>query len=257
LKLYFEDLGGDGAPLLMVAGMATDAVSWVFQTPALSPHFRLILCDNRGVGRSPKPAGPYCIEDMASDLVELLDELKLDRVHVCGHSMGGAIAQQLALQFPQRVDRLVLACSSACFNPRSLAVVESWSGCVRAGASPELLGRVLFPWLYTADFFEQSGQLEAAISALAAHPYALDAVGLEGQVEALRAHDLRGQLGELRAPTLVLGAEHDLLVTASECQELAAGVPAARLEWLTGTGHSCMLQTPDAFNQALVRFFCS
>ena len=257
MKLYYEDSQGQGPALLMVAGLASDAVSWLFQVPLLREYFRVIVCDNRGVGRSPKPPGPYAVSEMARDILEILDELGLQRLHMVGHSLGGAICQQLALDHPEQVSKLILACTSAHFSGRSLAVVESWAGCVRLGVDPAVLGRVLFPWLYTADFLDQPGNLEEAITALRQHPYPLDAQGLEGQVAALRNHDTRSQLQEISAPTLILGAAQDLLVPPSVCAAMADTIAGSRLTLLSGTGHSCMLQTPDAFNQALLDFLQS
>ncbi|MBS2033945.1 alpha/beta fold hydrolase [bacterium] len=254
MKLYFEDSGGENPPLLMVAGLASDAVSWLFQAPLLQAHFRLILCDNRGVGRSPKPPGPYSIAEMAQDILELLDDLGLQRLSMVGHSMGGAILQRLALDHPERVSQLVLACTSSHFGGRAMAVAESWAGCVRLKAEPALLGRVLFPWLYTSEFLDQPGNLDAAVASLALHPYPLDAQGLDGQVEALRGHDTRGRLQAIKAPTLVLGAEQDLLAPPSVCVSMADSIAGSRLVVLPNAGHSCMLQTPVAFNQALLNF---
>lgn len=254
MKLYYEDLGGQGHPLLLIAGLASDALSWLLQTPALRARFRILLCDNRGAGRSPKPPGPYSISEMSLDILEMQDHLKLRRTHLLGHSMGGAIAQRLALEHPERVSKLVLACSPSHFTGRSMAVVESWAGCVSLGADAAVLGRVLFPWLYTSDFLDQPGNLEAAITALRRHPYPLDPQGLEAQVAALRAHDTRSELQRIVAPTLILAAEQDLLVPPPHCATVAASISGSRLTILPATGHSCMLQTPDAFNQAVLSF---
>ena len=91
--IHFEDHPGPGTPLLLIAGLASDALSWVFQKEAFNRQHRLLLCDNRGVGRSPKPPGPYTIAQMADDILERLPDQK---VHVLGHSMGGAIAQSIS-----------------------------------------------------------------------------------------------------------------------------------------------------------------
>lgn len=254
MKLYYEDSRSPGTPLLLIAGLASDAVSWIFQREPLQQSHRVIACDNRGVARSPKPPGPYTIAEMADDLLELLDHLELPQVAVLGHSLGGAIAQHLALHQPQRVSRLILACTGARFSGRTLAIVESWSGCLALGGGSQLLGRCLFPWLYTKEFLDQPGALEACIEALENHPYALEAAPIAAQVEALRAHDLRAQLSSLNVPTLVLGAEQDLLATPEDCRQLHRLIPASQLKILDYSGHSCMLQTPQAFNQAVLEF---
>lgn len=252
--LYYEDSGGEGPPLLLLAGLASDEVSWVFQKEAFARKHRLITCDNRGVGRSPKPPGPYSIPDMAEDIIALLDHLALEKVSLLGHSMGGAIAQILAIEHPQRVERLVLACTFSKIEGRSLPVIESWADVIKLPSTPRLLGCTLFPWLYTDRFFRQEGALEASIAALAAHPYPIEGEFIEAQVAALQGFDSTRLLEKISAPTLVLAAEEDLLVSPASCRSLAAAIPNALFEVLPQTAHSCMLETPDAFNQAVLSF---
>src|SRR5262249_32190040 len=110
MDLYYEEYGS-GEPLLCIMGFATDSTGWVLQTPEFSKHYREIIFDNRGVGRSSKPAGPYSIAQMAEDAVGLMDTLDIRRAHVLGLSMGGMIAQEIALRHPERVHGLVLACT--------------------------------------------------------------------------------------------------------------------------------------------------
>jgi 3-oxoadipate enol-lactonase len=254
LKLYFEDSGGAGIPVVLVAGLASDAVSWIYQRFELEMSHRVIVCDNRGVARSPKPPGPYRISEMAEDVLELIDGLGLKKVSLVGHSMGGAICQHLAVRHSERVHRLVLACTQASFSGRVRAIVESWAGCLALGADTDLLGRCLFPWLYTQAFLDRPGYLEACLAGLRNHPYPLDAAGVAGQVAALVEFDLRAQLNSIAAPTLVLAADQDLLSPPDSCRELLTAIPGARWRLLPDTGHSCMLQTPELFNQALLEF---
>ena len=254
MKLYHEDSGPPGKPLLLIAGLASDAVSWVFQREPLQKVHRVIVCDNRGVARSPKPPGPYTIGQMAGDVLEMLDDLQIPQVALLGHSMGGAIAQHLALNHPERVSRLILACTGACFGGRALAIVEGWSGCLALGANSQQLGHCLFPWLYTKEFLDQPGSLDGCIQALENHPYPLEHEPIAAQVEALRGHDLRAQLSSLRVPTLVLGADQDLLATPEDCLELHRLIAGSHRKSLKNSGHSCMLHNPEAFNQAVLEF---
>src|SRR5262245_22114978 len=110
LDIYYEEHGA-GEPLLLIMGLAADSTAWMFQVPAFAEKYRTIVFDNRGVGRSSKPAGPYTIHEMADDAAGLLDALHVQRAHVVGVSMGGMIAQELELRHPERVHGLVLACT--------------------------------------------------------------------------------------------------------------------------------------------------
>ena len=107
IDIYYEE-HGHGDPLLLIMGLAADSVAWMFQLPDFSEHYRTIVFDNRGVGRSSKPAGLYTIAQMAADAAGLLDHLKIERALVVGVSMGGMIAQELALRHPKKVRGLVL-----------------------------------------------------------------------------------------------------------------------------------------------------
>ncbi|MBX3171591.1 MAG: alpha/beta fold hydrolase [Candidatus Eremiobacteraeota bacterium] len=247
MKIYHEDHPGPGTPLLLIAGLASDAVSYTFQVEPLNQHHRLLLCDNRGVGRSPKPPGPYTIEQMAQDILEFLPE---EKVHILGHSMGGAIAQHLAAHHPERIGKLILACTQQRFQGRTMAIVESWAGLLKYNPEAALLGRSLFPWLYTQDFLDQPGNLQACIDALQAHPYRLEADAIAAQVAALKTF----QPLAIKVPTLVLAADQDLLTTPANARQLYQSIPGSHFKVLENTGHSCMLQTPQAFNQAVLEY---
>lgn len=254
MKLYFEDSRTPGPALLLIAGLASDSLSWIMQREVLAQHCRVITCDNRGVGRSPKPPGPYSVAEMADDIVEGLDDLGISQVSLLGHSLGGTLAQHLAITSPQRFNRLILACSFSHVDARTLTILESWSECLALGAGPELMGKSLFPWLYTEEFLNRPGTLEGALLAMRQHPYPLEPQGVAAQVAALRHFDSRSQLVQICVPTLVLAAAQDGLVNPKHCRALASSIEGAQFELLPDTAHACLLETPETFNQAVLQF---
>src|SRR5690349_18217962 len=122
IELYYE-IYGEGKPLVLISGLGYSLWQWHRVVPLLAEHFQVITFDNRGVGQSEKPAGPYSAQILAADTVGLLDALQIERAIILGHSMGGFIAQALALDFPGRVEKLIL-CSTNFGGPRHIPVTE-------------------------------------------------------------------------------------------------------------------------------------
>jgi pimeloyl-ACP methyl ester carboxylesterase len=219
-NLYYE-VHGEGEPLVIVMGLSADLLAWALQIPEWSKHYKLIAIENRDVGRSSYATESYEIEDMADDTLALADELGLDDFHLLGLSMGGAIAQQMALKSPERL--------------RSLTLVVTWGGSGPYGAArSDVLGkafermspeeRVDFLMLSTMSegFYANAESVNWLRSLLLASPHPQKPEGFVRQLEACGRHDVRDRLGELSLPTHVIGAEHDVLVR-----------PGSRRSWPT------------------------
>jgi 3-oxoadipate enol-lactonase len=249
-RYYQETDSGDA--LLLINGLSGTCLGWDPLVPALAEHFRVISSDNHGVGRSSAPPGPYTTRQMADDAAALLAHLGVRHAHVVGPSMGGMIAQELALAYPQLVDRLVLCGTFA--RPRR-AIIDPWLTFVvqmkeRLDTTAVTLGWL--PWLYTPAFFAQPEQVEAV---LAWHdPYPAPAHGIAAQAEAVRHHDTLGRLPKITAKTLVLVGSEDVVTPVYYAQELAAGIPGARLQVLERLGHEALWQDPKIGIEALLGF---
>jgi 3-oxoadipate enol-lactonase len=245
------EVAGDGDPLLMIMGLAADRRMWMLQLPVLTPHYRCITFDNRGVGDSSAPPGPFSMEQMAADALAVLDEAGVERAHVLAISMGGAIAQHLALKAPERIRSMVLAstwCSKNAYTQRMAEVGKI----VKEGGGQEAIIRASMLWLFTPKFIlERSAfvqQIEQMALQFATHPEIF-----ERQLDALLEHDVREELARLDIPTLVMSGRRDIMVPPELSEDLASAIPGAEFKLLEG-GHAYTLEEFDAFNKAVLEF---
>ncbi|HEX9776444.1 MAG TPA: alpha/beta fold hydrolase [Actinomycetota bacterium] len=245
------EVAGEGEPLLMIMGFATDARMWMFQLPALTQRFRCITLDNRGVGGSPYVPGDLTLEQMAADARAVLDAEGIGRAHVMGISMGGAIAQHLALDSPDRVDRLILAATWCRANPY-LPRMASVGRTLLRDSGQAWVVRASMLWLFTPRFLLEFGEALDQIERIAADMGMQPAV-FDQQVEAILRHDTAGRLASLTVPTLVLTGERDIFVPTELSVETAEAIPGAELVVLPG-GHAFNVEHFAEFNEAVLRF---
>lgn len=247
------DLGGNGPPLLMLVGYGATRRGWAPQVDAFSLRFTVVTMDNRDAGESAPESEQYSIGDLADDAARLLDALGIERASVAGHSMGGFIALQFALNHPERVDRLIListAAAGAAVDGRPVTLPEqsSWI------EDPVERTRRRYTAMAAPGYFEgHPDQLEAvAATAVGNH---LSFEGMRRQSIALQTtHDVRRQLGEISAPTLVIHGEADTTIPIRAANTLAGRIPNARLLSLPGIGHLPQWERPEEFNAAVLAF---
>jgi 3-oxoadipate enol-lactonase len=248
------DAYGDPAaePLLMIQGLGSDSRGWALQRMAFRRRFRCLTVDNRGVGGSAGAPHPFSLEQMATDAIAVLDAEGVDDAHVMGASMGGAIAQILAVQHPERVRSLVLACT-ACRNPLwRRELLAEWAEAVGERGMSAMAGEGL-RWLVGPRLQRRFGvwlNLMARI-VLGATPE-----NFVAQVEAILAVDdeVRFELESVRAPTLVITGTQDLLTPLGDAEELHELLANSRLVELRGAAHALMVESPNAFNRAVLEF---
>jgi pimeloyl-ACP methyl ester carboxylesterase len=247
---------GSGDALLLINGLGGSALNWEPLLPALAARFRVITSDNRGVGRSAAPPGPYTTRQMADDAAALLTHLGVERAHVVGSSMGGMIAQELALTYPTLVGRLVLFATYA--RPR-LAIIGPWLSFIKEamdrGCDPAGLRALGLGWWYGPAFLADPDRVEEALAWQ--EPYPAPAHGIAAQAEAARAHDTLDRVSQITAPTLILVGAEDIFTPLYYSRELAAGIPGARLQVLKRGGHSALWEYPADGAAALLEFLAS
>jgi len=253
INLHYIE-AGSGDPLLLIMGFGGDHLAWAFQTPVFAQHHRVIAFDNRGAGQSDVPDIPYTTRMMADDAAGLLDHLNIERAHVIGVSMGGMIAQELALNHPGRVRSVQLHCTMARPDRYMHALIENWR-VVRGKVTPEEWMRVVALWLFApTTYVERPEFVETIIQTGIANPHPFTLTGFLRQGDAVRTHDTFERLGTLAPPALVSVADDDILVAPRFSRELAGALPGAAFKTIERAGHCYFWERPDLFNAMCLEF---
>lgn len=249
-RIHYE-IAGEGPPLLLVAGIASDGASWAPLLPPLEPAFTLIRIDNRGAGRS-VAEGELTIADMVRDCAALIDHLGYDKVSVVGHSMGGLIGQRLAAASPGKVDKLVTIATSDCRGAKERILFQDLAA-LYFELEPHTWFRLLFQWLFSAAFFADEGVVAAAAQAAVDYPSRLSPEDFARQVRAL-ATVPPVDLVRIRCPTLALAASLDLLAPPADVYAGHADIPQLTTLAIEDAAHSVHWEQPAMVAEALAAF---
>jgi 3-oxoadipate enol-lactonase len=253
VRLHYEVTGLRHRPaVLMIQGLGADKHGWDMQRFVLAAFYRVIAFDNRGAGRSDKPFGIYSLEQMADDAIAVLDAVGVERAHVVGASMGGAITQILAVQHPSRVRSITLACTACRHHPWRRELLESWAdraaeqgmGAMAREAARWVIGPRSFRRLLPA--FGWLGPLAMGRSS---HAFV-------AQVRAILATDdaLGAELSNVTVPALVLVGNQDILTPRGDSEEIAERLPNGELVVISGAAHGFMVEHATTFNRVLLEF---
>lgn len=252
ITIHYER-SGDGPPLLLISGVGYGGWFWHKQVPVLSRHLQVITFDNRGAGASDKPAGPYTTAQMAADTAELLDALGVTGACVVGHSLGGFIAQELALTRPELVSKLVLASTTyggpnvIPITPQALEVLTN-----RQGDPVELVKRGIAIAAAPGFAERQPEVVEELLRYRLTNP--VPPAQYQAQVMAGATHNAEARIGQIGCPTLILFGEHDRVVPPGNAELLAAKIPGAQVRILSGVGHIFPIEDPEATNVVLLQW---
>jgi len=253
IRLHYEVLGRSGAtPVLMIQGLGADKHGWDMQRLPLALHYRVIALDNRGAGRSDKPFGHYSLEQMADDAIAVLDRVGVEKAHIVGASMGGAITQIIGLKYPERVMSLTLACTACRNYPWRRELLQGWAtaanekgvGAMTREAARWVIGPRSFRRLVPA-----FGWLGPLAMGRTSHAFV-------SQVNAILDIDdsISEQLVDVKAPTLVLVGNQDILTPRGDSEEIADRMPNAELVVISGAAHGFMVEHATTFNKVLLEF---
>jgi 3-oxoadipate enol-lactonase len=253
IRLRYDVVGRrDADPLLMIQGLGTDSRGWFLQRIAFARGYRVVTFDNRGVGRSDKPMGPYDLERMALDAIEVLDAEGVESAHVMGASMGGIIAQLIAVRYPERVRSLVLACTACRHQGWRRWLLEQWAEEAR-DRGMRVWAQHNLRWIVgprsLRRFWPAFNALSGVFISAPAHAFV-------AQVRAILDMDdsLRDRVPPDAPPTLVICGSQDILTPQSDSEELAELIPGAELVIVRGASHGFNVEAAPSFNRAVAEF---
>lgn len=252
IQVYYE-VKGEGFPLVMIAGMSVNMDSWDPRLVAeLSRKFKLVMFDNRGVGRTDVSDRKYTIKLFADDTVGLMDALGISKAHILGHSMGGRIAQELVLNYPKKVEKLVL-CSASCGGPKSVPMSKDVMGrfmADRSTLSQEEAVKMVTPLFLTEDFIKKNPDLvELIIQQGRKAPISNEV--FKRQVIASMECDTHDRLSQIRAPTLILQGKQDILIPPRNASILAEAIPNAKLVYFEKSAHRLAEEMNEVINSII------
>jgi 3-oxoadipate enol-lactonase len=247
---YYEDTGS-GEPLVLICGLGADLQIWRNLVPFLSKHFRVIALDNRGAGRSSAPDEPYTIPGMAADVIALLDHLQLAPVNLLGWSMGGVIAQSLAVAHPTRVKHLLLLATLKAPDAMLRNGIANWVNIRRSNMTIEQVVRYVAQLVFSPAFAENVPTYEATIQFMVNNPYRQSLHGFLRQAEALLAHTAPSELSGIPMPVSILASEQDQLTPRYLSEDLKATLLNATLHVLPGA-HLGAAEHPERYANEIV-----
>jgi 3-oxoadipate enol-lactonase len=245
--LHYE-LEGQGHPVVLIHPVGLDLTCWTAQVEVLAPKFRVLRVDLRGHGRSAIPPPPYTLGGLASDVHDLLHQLGCFPVHVIGLSVGGMVAQHLALEYPQDVSSLVLADTNSTLPQEARPAMIERGETARRGGMASVVDSTLRRW-FTEGFLQS-----AVVARCRERLLADDATGWAATWRAISELDTEPRLPMIGVPTLVITGEKDVSAPAARAQAMAALIPGARLHIIPGAPHMAPLEQPAAFNAAVLAF---
>lgn len=258
INIYYK-IKGEGNPFVLIRGLSSSLDSWpIYSIEEFSKSFKTVLFDNRGAGRTSIPEGKYSSQLMASDTIGLMDALKIKKAHILGYSMGGCIAQEIAINHPNRVSKLILA--------------SSWSGPAHGIVTPnpeenpfpkmislikqkkfEEMARTLTNALFPEDFKKNNPQIiETVVKNYMAHPPSPR--GFEGQRAYVETFETYDRLSEINIPTLILHGAEDKILPVENAKILAEKIPTAQLHIFKNAGHGVIIQELKAWTNEILNF---
>lgn len=252
--IYYRITGDGPETLVLVNGVGDDLDGWVNQIDDfVRAGLRVVSFDNRGVGRSGQPPGPYTSRQMADDLAALVSGVELTRFHLAGVSMGGVIAQEYAVAHPDGLASLVLANTFAAPDQFTRSAFDTWTIAAEAAGMP-LMMQVQAPWIFSPGFYERHPDRVAEL-VTGAQESTQPPTAFAAQMAALNGHDCTARIGAVRTPTLVIASSDDMIIRPDLSRQLFDLLADGVGTWqVVPGGHAAFWEDPGPWNRAVIDF---
>ncbi|MFO8129058.1 MAG: alpha/beta hydrolase [Bacteroidales bacterium] len=251
----YYDVRGEGPWLAMIAGLGSDHQSWQFILKDIQKHFRVLIWDNRGSGRTKAKSASFGMADLSRDCIALLDEMNIEKCFLIGHSMGGGVSQLLALHHPLRIQKMILASATTHMSDRNKSLFDFLITSWKDGLSQEQWLRNLFYWLFSPKAFSNPRFLDAAIISTVCYPYTQSPENFKAQIDALVSFDSGDLIKDIHTPTKLISGSRDILVYPDETEKLKEMPGVEEMAIIPGAGHSIHAEYPGEFVREVLDYF--
>lgn len=255
INMYYE-VSGKGMPLVMIQGLAGNHQAWFLQTPVFRKYYRVVIFDNRGIGKTDQSSKPYTIRTMAEDVIGLMDYLAIDKAHILGLSLGGLVAQEIAISYPERVIKLILGSTFAGIEINDNPEMIKALGVSEVTTDVDVKStdfRKLMSFMVSSAFNRRLFRMvQLPLSKLGMR--SINASGYLMQMAAITGYTTLDRLHQINAPTLVITGTGDRLVPPGMSDLISSMIPNARLVKVKGGSHAFFMEMRGRFNKEVLNF---
>ena len=253
LNIYYEQQGF-GEDLVFISGLAADHTTWAPIIKTLKEKYRMLLFDNRDVGKTDSVNESYTIEHMARDTLALMDALEIEKATLIGHSMGGAIALYVALMHQERVKKIIVCASAPKLPTPSLVHVQSIIKLREHGLSPLLIFETTLPWLFGESFLKNGRLVSAVMRNILHNPKPQTLESFKNQAQASESIDLLNTMQKITTKTLVIAGKEDLITPLACSEKIHRSIRGSELFVIPDCGHMLQFEQPQILEKAIVDF---
>ena len=258
IQMYYEQHGQIDHPhLILIGGLSADHQVWKSSLRLFSKYFRVLIFDSRGAGQSSAPDAPYSISLLAKDTIALMQHLGIAHAHIVGHSMGGCIAQEIAITYPEFLNKLVLVASRSKRSELASLLLGMKLKLQKQNISDELLAEYVMPFLFSENFLQNKSNVKGFIQWTVLNKNPQNIVGYERQLHAVRDFDSSQKLKNILAKTLVIIGESDILMPEKIAHDMVSHIPNAQLKIIQNAAHMPHVEQSKIFSEHVLEFFLS